>query len=281
MIPSLQDTVYALAAAGDTLYAGRASGLYRSDDDGASWRNTFASLERSDPLAVTALAVADSTVFAGVNGAVLRSDDSGDHWQIVTLASPAPQVVALALSPDGTVIAGTAQDGVFVSTDRGASWIAWNFGLIDLNVYALALSPDFERDHIIFAGTVSGIFESRNGGRSWKETSFPMNAAPVLSLAVSPANLIYAGTEAHGLFVSDDGGSSWRQVGEFASSGINAVQVADGQAWLLAGQQVASGAEGRWQAHGFMPDGRLGIALLRRPHAVIVGCADGALLHLR
>src|SRR4051812_15880178 len=94
-----QDTIYALATAGDSLYAARASGLYRSDDGGQNWHNTFASLNRPDPLPTTALATAGRSVFAGVNGAVLRSDDSGDHWQIVTLSSPPPQVTALAISP--------------------------------------------------------------------------------------------------------------------------------------------------------------------------------------
>jgi hypothetical protein len=38
----IHDTVYALAASGASLYAARASGLYRSDDGGQKWHNTFA-----------------------------------------------------------------------------------------------------------------------------------------------------------------------------------------------------------------------------------------------
>ncbi len=281
-----QDTVYALTASGNLLYAARASGLYRSDDGGVNWHNTFASLNRLVPLSTTALAVEGSTVFAGVNGAVLCSEDSGESWQIVALSSPPPQVTALVISPnfasDNLVVAATPEDGIFVSTDRGASFTPWNFGLIDLNVYALAISPDFARDQTIFAGTVSGIFQSLNGGRSWRETSFPMDVAPVLSLAISADSLIYAGTEAHGLFVSDDFGAGWRQVNaEFASAGVNAVQTTAAQTWTLIEDRLFSSSDGiSWLQHDLIPVGKVGIALLPYSGGVLVGCANGDLLHM-
>jgi len=288
MIPDFADTIYALAASGDTLYAGRASGLYSSDDGGASWHNTFDSLKRSDPLAVTAVAAEGNTVFTGVNGAVLRSEDGGASWQIIGLSSPAPQVTALVISPnfadDSIVIAGTSEDGVFVSNDRGASWTPWNFGLIDYNVYALAIPPDLERNRTVFAGTVSGIFRSVNGGRSWHELPFPMEAAPVLTLAISRSNLIYVGTEAHGLFLSEDGGENWQQVDQFAASGVNAIQIAPSQTWLLVEDRLYSSPDGlSWQPHAPIPASKLGIAMLPHPSAsgtVIVGCADEELLRI-
>jgi photosystem II stability/assembly factor-like uncharacterized protein len=45
-----------------------------------------------------------------------------------------------------------------------------------------------------------------------------MDDAPVLSLALSPNfaadNVLFAGTEEHGLFRSDNGGQSWTQLGQ-------------------------------------------------------------------
>jgi len=290
MIDQIQDTIYALAASGAAIYAARASGLYRSDDEGKTWHDVLASLGSlsslalSAPSMVTAVAADGDTLLAGTNGAVLRSTDSGDTWQIVPLSSPPPQVSALVISPnfreDGVVLAGTAQDGVFVSTDRGATFIPWNFGLLDLNVYALAISPDFPRDQVIFAGTLSGIFRSTNGGRSWRETSFPMDAAPVLSLAIASNGSIYAGTEAHGLFVSDDFGATWRQVGELGAVGVNALQIRDGSIWSLAENRVARGDGAIWLHHESLPADKVGIALLPLSSGLLVGCADGALLHL-
>jgi len=233
------DAVSALAGSADTtLYAARASGLYRSVDGGSTWQNTFATLDQPDLTAV-AVAAVGHTVFAGVKGAVLRSDDAGDTWHIAGLVAPPPLVVALALSPDfehdHTVLAGTAEDGVFVSTDRGETWVPWNFGLLDLNVYTLACSPNFAQDHTVFVGTESGIFRSSNSGRGWRELPFPMEAAPVLALHSTASGTLYAGTEDHGLYVADDEGATWRPIPtEELASPINAITVgAAGQLIVL------------------------------------------------
>lgn len=229
-----QDTIYALAAVDCTLYVGRKSGLYRSHDGGTIWVDALTSLLDIDSVTVTAIAAQGDTVFAGVKGAVLCSHDAGESWMVVGLASPPPNVVALAVSPnyavDGLVVAGTSEDGVFVSTDRGASWVAWNFGLIDTHVFALAFSPHYATDKLILAGTETGIFVSKNGGRGWNELDFPMDAAPVVSLGFA-ANVIYAGTEANGLFVSDDKGKHWRPVeNPLISGGVNTILIRDNPA---------------------------------------------------
>ena len=57
---------------------------------------------------------------------------------------------------------------------------------------------------------------------------FPTEYAPVLSLALSPHftddGILFAGTESHGLFYSDDGGVSWmRRNGKKITESVNAV----------------------------------------------------------
>jgi hypothetical protein len=152
---------------------------------------------------------------------------------------------------DGMVIAGTSDDGVFVSTDRGVSWIAWNFGLVDAHVYTLAFSPVYRADRTLLAGTESGIFVSKNGGRGWNEIDFPMDAAPVMSLAFSQEyeddGLIYAGTESNGLFVSDDRSKTWRPVENHLISGaVNAILIREypsHEIWLLLEDKLVYSAD--------------------------------------
>ena len=281
------DSVFALAASADTLYAGRISGIFRSRDDGAAWQDVFPSRSGSDRFAVTALAAAGLTVFAGAAGAVLRSDD-GTNWQTSALASPPPTLVARAPDPhyeqDGIVVAATTDDGIFVSDDRGAAWIPWNFGLVDAHVNALAFSPDFRADRAIFAGTESGIFRSDNAGRSWREVPFPMTDAPVLSLALAPTyaadRRLYAGTERHGLFISDDAGQTWQQVAGLAAGSINALQLAGAAVWLLLDDALVC-LDGREQsALRPLPAGKQPLALLWHHGAALVGFADGDILRL-
>ena len=240
---ALQDIVYALAAspgfAQDGIcFAARASGLYRSDDSGATWRFAYKSLNLSEPLITMAVAVSpdfstDQTVFAGVPGGILSSGDGGQSWQIVEFPAPPPVVSSLAISPhyadDGLVLAGTLEDGVFLSANRGQHWGVWNFGLFDPHILCIALSPDFKRDRTVFVGTETGLFRSSNGGRSWQDMALPVEDA-VLSLAISPGcagdRMALIGTEGQGLFSSQDEGGAWQRLGEsLAMEAINAIIV--------------------------------------------------------
>lgn len=246
--------IYALAAGADfdrggLCFAAGDQGLFRSDDGGMSWRSAYDALGVPAPLPTTAVVIAPTgaptpcvpeaaarrELFAAVHGAILRSHDGGATWHTAMLPMPPPLVSALCLSPDylgdGTLFAGTMEDGVFRSADRGATWVSWNFGLLDLNVSCLAVSPDYVNDETLLAGTESGVFRSTNGGRAWRETAFPMEHAPVVSLALSPAygrdGVIFAGCEAGGLFRSDNRGRTWEPIGAgVISDSVNAIVLA-------------------------------------------------------
>lgn len=243
MVDSInQDVVYALAASPDftqdnRCFAARQSGLWRSDDGGIQWRLVGDLPGIAAPYACSAVAVSpnfqvDATVFIGVPGAVMLSNDGGYSWTAVALASPPPFVSALAVSPnyasDGMVFAITLEDGVFRSQDRGVTWKAWNFGLFDLSILSIAVSPAFSHDKTVYAGAETGIFYSTNTGRAWRETGFPTDFAPVLSLAMSPQfvrdGIIFASTESSGLFYSNDKGQTWLCVLEGES--INTILLA-------------------------------------------------------
>lgn len=238
----VQDLVYALAAspgfAQDGIcFAARQSGLYRSEDGGGTWHCVYDSLNLENDLVTTAVAVSpdfesDRSVFAGTQGAVLCSVDGGENWKVASLASPPPVVSAMAASPsyveDGTLLVGTMEDGVFLSSDRGSRYHRWNFGLLDLNVLALVISPAFAEDETLFVGTESGIFRSTNGGRAWREVSFSIDYAPVISLAISPNyaddGVLFAGTESSGLFLSSDKGQTWSRLGgDAVMDAVNAI----------------------------------------------------------
>jgi len=226
----VQDLVYSLAtpssfAQDGVCFAARFSGLYRSDDGGVNWHSAYGSLNLEAPLATTAVAVSpdfesDRSVFAGVQGGIMHSVDGGESWHVAVLRSPPPLISTLAVSPnfthDGTLFAGTVEDGVFRSADRGSRWSAWNFGLLDLSILCMAVSPDFADDETLFVGTESGVFRSTNGGRAWREVGFPVDFAPVLSLALSPGyahdGILFAGTESYGLFRSGDRGNTWTRL---------------------------------------------------------------------
>jgi photosystem II stability/assembly factor-like uncharacterized protein len=294
------DIVYGLAESANALFAAHTSGLYRSQDGGITWQEIAASLNTDQAVPATAVAAQGSAVLAGLAGVILYSKDDGENWQFVQLPSPPPQIVALAFSPvyteDGFAAAGTSEDGVFVSTDLGMHWTAWNFGLTDHNVYALAFSPNFGADRTLFAGTESGLFRSRNGGLGWQELPFPMEAAPILSLAVFPHSaadwLMFAGTEKNGLLLSSDFGANWQQIdSDLISSAVNAIHIRSTThsspviSLLLGDKLVYSPDEGlSWKPHrSQIPPDKMATTMLplaASPDELLVGFADGEILSL-
>jgi hypothetical protein len=72
---------------------------------------------------------------------------------------------------------GSGQGSVFVSTDRGAGWVGSGKGINEQRLTTLAFSPDFARNHTVYAGGESGkLFRSIDGGASWSRLDAPFSA---------------------------------------------------------------------------------------------------------
>jgi photosystem II stability/assembly factor-like uncharacterized protein len=69
------------------------------------------------------------------------------------------------------------------------------------------------REGVILAGTRKGIFRSSDDGQSWIEASNGLTVQHVRWMAFHPdvSNLEFAGTEPADIFISHDGGDSWRE----------------------------------------------------------------------
>jgi photosystem II stability/assembly factor-like uncharacterized protein len=129
-------------------------------------------------------------------------------------------VTALAISPTPpyVVYAGTYGGGLFISADRGKSWIYSSKGLT--NPYVLSLVIDPLNPEILYAGTYgNGVFKSINAGLSWQPTGPGLNEIPIVySLVIDPKepNNLYAATRnsgelgGGGVYASTNGGASWQ-----------------------------------------------------------------------
>lgn len=220
--PTIADRTFALAEVDGACFVARQSALYRLASSNGGARNLYQSWQPEAEIATLDIAISprfsqDGLILTGINGGVARSQDGGATWTALAMRMPAPLVTCLALSPafasDRRVLAGTYQDGMFLSGNAGQSWAAFNFGLFDHNIFCLALSPDFAADGLVMAGTSSGLYRSANGGRLWEDLTMSAGDEAVLSLAFSPEyaddRTILAGTESQGLLRSADEGLSW------------------------------------------------------------------------
>jgi photosystem II stability/assembly factor-like uncharacterized protein len=141
----------------------------------------------------------------------------GARWTAAStgLQDAVPGIRALIIdrATGSTLYALTSDDGIFKSSDGGASWNA--LGNIT-GVSALALDPTSAST--IYAGTTHGVVTSTDEGISW--SSAGLSDTSFSNLAVDPItpSTLYAGGNGH-LYKSTDRGGSWTQLNLGVPSG--------------------------------------------------------------
>ncbi|MDE2989924.1 MAG: hypothetical protein OXU21_02495 [Chloroflexota bacterium] len=204
----------AIAVAGNT--------LWRSQDDGATWKRVRLRGARSAPLLALATG-ADGVVLAGVNGAgVIRSVNGGQKWAASSNGLTSLPVLVLRPSPDfardGVILAGSVTDGVLVSRDGGRQWTEVTRGFPEPTVVGLALSPAFADDGIAFALSADFLIGTSDAGQTWDLVYSVPADLPVIAAAFSPTfaddRLIALGCYGGYLLISSDAGESWTAVAE-------------------------------------------------------------------
>ena len=172
--------------------------------------------------------MAQVNLYAGVAGDVGRPNDTGAigvfwrpardaQWKHV-LSQLECYVVAVHPQDPAIVFAGT-EDGVWRSTDRGATFQRTQFPDRGRQVWSVLISEGDPR--LIYAGASPvGVYRSEDGGASW--SALPTPAMPehcactfaprVMRMAQRPGRPaeIYAALEINGVMRSTDGGESWQ-----------------------------------------------------------------------
>jgi photosystem II stability/assembly factor-like uncharacterized protein len=265
--------IFSMARLGnDGWLLGANEGVWRYQDGAC---NVLSEALRS--AAITAVAVAPAypqhnLIMVGSVDGIARSLDGGQTWTSATLTQPS-QVSQIVLSPDfetdSIAFAATLEDGVLRSTDRGSRWHSWNFGLLDLETLAVAVSPDFAQDETVFVASGSGVFRSTNGGRAWRELAFAgegpaaEDALPPTGVAVT-RDVLVVSTESKGVYYSRDRGNTWFKRNAFRGGQTNTIATAPDGALLLATPSalaISHDAGASWERIAKPPDSVITLAL--------------------
>ncbi len=214
-------------AADRVAFASVAGQTFRSDDGGASWQAVNRGLGNFFPVASLVTSpqfAADRTVLIGGGSRaprVMRSTDGGETWSATSGLGQNSGVAAIAFAPGNARIAyaWADQSVLYRSSDGGATWTRV-FSLTaqsNMTLQSFAVSPDFARDRLMFAGVLGqqNFRRSADGGAAWypSDSGLPLNLAWGSALALSPNfardRLIFLGTD-KGVFRSEDGGATWK-----------------------------------------------------------------------
>ena len=171
--------IYSFSLTNSTVYAATDEGIYRSSDEGGQWMKVTTAAFN-----IVVASGTDLLAFPRLSGLIARSTDNGASWFRSDSALAATKVFTISAG-GGNVYAGT-NNGIFLSTDRGAMWNP--LGLPWLDVKAIAWEGT-----TMYAGTDSnGVFRSTDSGVSWTEVG--LTYARVNALSLTGATLL-AGTD--------------------------------------------------------------------------------------
>ncbi len=184
-----------------TIYAAtRSGGLWKTVNNGITWRPISDSVGAAAVGAVTVAPSAPNIVWMGTGAqdnarssysgrGVYKSIDAGETWQFVGLGDShhIARIVIHPTNPDivyiaaiGHLFSKNEERGVFRTTDGGQTWrkvlyINDGVGAIDLvinrrtpeTLYAAMYDKDRRPWQIVESGPESGVYRSDNGGTSW------------------------------------------------------------------------------------------------------------------
>ena len=219
-------------------------GVYRSDDAGRTWKRM--GLEKSEHIARIVIDPRNSdVVYVAAQGplwsdggerGLFKTMDGGKSWTNILPVSERTGVTDVTIDPrhpdiilaatwqrrrhNWTLINGGPESALHRSTDGGKTWKKVTAGLpsVELGRIGIATSP--ANPDIIYATVEAatgegGIFRSTDDGVTWEKrggyTAQPMYYA---TLVADPFNVQRLYSMDVATQVSDDGGATWRGLGE-------------------------------------------------------------------
>ena len=241
-------SITAMCTNGDVVFVGSyGSGVFVSTNEGFSWSGANFGMKN---LRVLGLAASEGIVYAAGPGGLYSSSDNGKNWYVTGLGPSSVSVLSVAANGNnliarvdlnglycstdagvtwrsssnviggGPIItygqsfyAGTS-NGIYLSSNSGASWNIVDSGLTNTSVTSLASSGS-----TLFAGTGTGVFVSTDAGMFWRSANAGLSSLSVSAIG-SGSEVTFAVTSG-GVFRSTDNGGSWSAAGSgLGSAGI-------------------------------------------------------------
>jgi len=153
-----------------------------------------------------------ATFYATTPGGVFMSSTNGASWQVATrtlrvspdLVEPHPSI--------RTRLLAAAEQGLFVSTDRGKSWAQPRPRAVRWRVHALTFSPT-NAGVILGATSNSGVILTTDGGFTWETAKYGLPADDIKAVTFDDKDpdVFYAYTAGSDCFRSLNKGLEWNR----------------------------------------------------------------------
>ncbi|HEX5235231.1 MAG TPA: transcriptional regulator [Silvibacterium sp.] len=199
------------------IYAGTWHLPWKTTDGGATWHNLKQGLiDDSDVFSIILDPKNPSTVYLSACSGIYKSETGGEQFRkIQGIPSTARRTRVLMQDPANlnVVYAGTTE-GLYKTEDAGTKWVRMTGPDVIINdVYVNPRTPQ----RVLLATDRSGVLASNDSGARFESSNRGMSERQVTALLADShhADTLYAGVvndkSYGGVFVSQDGGTSWTQ----------------------------------------------------------------------
>jgi photosystem II stability/assembly factor-like uncharacterized protein len=205
------------------IYAGTASGLFYSTNNGNSWISL--GLTGSNIKGITISSNGNLIVNNWVSG-ILRSTNNGVNWVQINNGIPSNLLVDDVIKDEegslfAAVTAGSGMSGgILKSTDNGDTWILGQS--VSSTGYFFTLNPS---NNDIYCMGLGGGYRSTNHGTTWESFNTPTDAR--MDMVITQDGIMYLATRTlfysnvSGVFRSTNNGTNWEQV----NSGLTGLNI--------------------------------------------------------
>ena len=188
------------------VYIGTSYGLFKSTEYGEN----FKKLTDRFVSALLADDTNSSRIYLGQEDGLYITDDGAATFTKVPEFDYYINSITQDRYTPNKIYAGTEDNGIFISTDRGKTFTQCKGIAAKDAVYSIVI--DSKNPVNLYAGThKNGVLITRNGGKSWKSYNKGIEKCyAVYCIAINPDNssILYAGTT-DGIYTSNDSGKSW------------------------------------------------------------------------
>jgi photosystem II stability/assembly factor-like uncharacterized protein len=210
----------------DHVYIGLPDGIAVSHDAGQTWVRRHEGIRRAYTQTITVDRTKAGRVLAGTEKGIYLSEDGAERWRLVQ--STAQTTYDLRQSPHAPAIffAVTSSDGAWWSDDRGEHWRR----IPGVPTEHTLHNCDFDRNdprRLAVCGWGAGVLVSEDGGKTWTDRTAGLPRREIWRVAIDPdiPGRVYASPYLEPVYVSDDFGRTWKQLGFEAAIALDIVFV--------------------------------------------------------
>jgi photosystem II stability/assembly factor-like uncharacterized protein len=230
--------VFALAANGNTLYAGSNNGIYVSNDRGVNW--VPASTSYTTPPYVNKLAIHSNSLYAGIsNAGVYVSGNNAVSFSAVNNGYPnypggEEYMAVVDFLTTGSTLLAASHYGVYRTTDNGGNWSDGSQGILATQV------EDVLNNGVVTISTTdySGVFISSNNGQSWSRSVNGLPSNRMTNLAALGTE-VYASVLFDKVYKSTNNGASWTWASNGLPSTVQSIEADSGRV-IAIGEDIST-----------------------------------------